>query len=230
MVDKKEAPVSSETRNQFSACACSLFRVLDESRVSEKNPDDYDEYTTGCAGGKTKSRFLPGHDAKLKSLLIKSGIHDWSVRKHLGGGDDQIASAEVFAKDYGFDTQVLAGIVRGKQKLADKAKPKKATAPATTTAAPALAAVVADEEAKHQKKQREKIRQQQAHAEWADDAQLGAQSAREERERGLVKAKVGRWEYLGLINEKSGAFHYTSNSGDKKVAKSGRFTLVGDSK
>lgn len=79
-------------------CACASFEVDDQG--------------TGCTDT-TARQFAVGHDAKLKSLLIRAGIEGKTVR-HGGNSLDPVKAAAQF----GFAALVQAGIDRGRAKAA----------------------------------------------------------------------------------------------------------------
>jgi len=103
-----EAPKAS---NDPRPCECSFFEVLVNFR---DNPEEggeplYDDVvTTGCTST-TRKMFAPGHDAKLKSLLIKYGALDEEIYR-LEGSVRVSASADNWATRYGFTDQVCSGI------------------------------------------------------------------------------------------------------------------------
>lgn len=97
--------------------------------------------------------------------------------------------------------------------------------------AKSLAEIVAAEEAKHEAEQAAS----RPEPEWDDTDEASAPiledeaamntAAREEREAGLVKAKVGRWTQEGYVNE-DGSFTYAKRSGGTKTVAAGKFQLV----
>lgn len=64
-------PSSQRTDKAEYPCLCAQYVVVDPETGEQKAE-------TGC-DQKTRSRFAPGHDAKLKSLLINAGVHGWRV-------------------------------------------------------------------------------------------------------------------------------------------------------
>ncbi|MGW7356626.1 hypothetical protein ACWGI0_08245 [Streptomyces sp. NPDC054802] len=109
------------------ACTCSQFATEDGR-------------TTGCQA-ETKRLFAPGHDAKLKSFLIKAGAEGVEVIRTVDGIASP-ADASTHAAKFAFGHMVAAGITRAETKAAEKAeraaaraarktapkKPKKVTA------------------------------------------------------------------------------------------------------
>lgn len=227
-------------------CECSKYEAFIAEQHTEENlaSGNYDVFSTGCAAT-TKREFAPGHDAKLKSFLILHGSQGHEIR--FGITSD---TAEGFAKRYTFGYMILEGIEKAKGKLAAKAerlaakaaKPAKAErklAEAAKVVAPTptqIADVVAAEEAAHAQAEADKVAQREASADWddapkatepvilEDDAQMNT-LAREARDAGKVKAKVGRWEHEGFVNE-DGSFTYAKRSGGTKTAPAGKFTLI----
>jgi hypothetical protein len=236
-VKAAEAPKAS-----FTACACSRFSVLVNLR--NENEDDSgdliwdEELTTGCGGGKTKATFLPGHDAKLKSALIKWGIEGYDVQEDTGGVT-LLGDALKHAAKFGFDYMVSAGIKRGTARLAEKrdkaearAAKKAAPKPKKTTAAavkpeptPPLAEVVASEQAAHEEAEKAKVaeREKTMAADWGDAE--GATAGCEMTDLPEVQIKVGRWEYKGVVCA-SGHAHYLAKDGHtRKQAEPGKFEV-----
>lgn len=76
-----------------TACECGQysFKVNSEQK------------TTGCKGDLTYRKFAPGHDAKLKSLLIQAAVEDAPVND---------SPALEIAREYGFADQVEVGAAR----------------------------------------------------------------------------------------------------------------------
>lgn len=218
---KKAAPAPAK----LSACECSAFRVLIGLRTAEDGDLTWDsEETTDCAGGKTKSTFLPGHDAKLKSFLIKAGVNEWEVRRGTGGVDT-IGDAMSFARGYGFQGMVEAGIKRGLGRQAEKSKPRQAAKKTAEPTKKPLAKVVADEQAKHEAEAAEQVRQREKSADWSD-ADKAAEQHCELTDKPEVKAKVGRWEYRGVVCEAK-HLHYLAKDGHtRKQAEKGKFEIL----
>lgn len=126
----KNLTTATEEQSEYTRCACHAFEI--ESWKGDVPPDgdpgDYVKYEgTGCTQ-MTHRTYAPGHDAKLKSLLIKAGSAGLEVVFH-GGGVNSHASAEKFAESLGFGHQVLAGIERAKAKQAEKKAAKKSAKP-----------------------------------------------------------------------------------------------------
>lgn len=99
--------------------------------------------------------------------------------------------------------------------------------------AKSLAEIVAAEEAKHA----EAEAAARPEPEWDDEPAKAADApileddaamntlAREASEAGKVRAKVGRWEHLGYVNE-DGSFTYAKRSGGTKTVAEGKYTLI----
>lgn len=217
-------------------CECSNYEAFVPEQLTEDNvaSGDYDIFSTGCTSD-TKRLFAPGHDAKLKSFLIKQHLAGNEIRRNEGGM--AISTDAVTASDrYEFGHLVVAGITKGEAAAEAKASRKAAIATkraeakaiskagAAAVAAvktPTLAQVVADEEAAYAEASAARIREQQAEADWENEAT----HAREERERDLVKAKVGRWEYPGYVDEDK-KFHYRNKGNLLLTAPAGTYTLI----
>lgn len=102
-----------------TACTCSQFSTEDGR-------------TTGCKA-ETKRQFAPGHDAKLKSFLIKAGAEGTEVIRTVDGIASP-ADASTHAAKFAFGHMIAAGITRAEGKAAEKAE--RAAARAARKAAP----------------------------------------------------------------------------------------------
>lgn len=103
-----------------TACTCSQFATEDGR-------------TTGCEA-ETKRLFAPGHDAKLKSFLIRMGAEGTEVIRTVDGIASP-ADASTHAAKFAFGHMVAAGITRAEGKAAAKAeRAAKKAAPKTVTA------------------------------------------------------------------------------------------------
>ncbi|WP_406105412.1 hypothetical protein [Micromonospora globbae] len=102
---------------KLTTCRCAAFAVIDGNRVVEQ---------TGCTR-QTNRQFVQGHDAKLKSLLIRAGVAGLRVR---WTEDDQAREGDPLAasRGFGFGHQVEAGIRGRLDKLAKQAERKAAKA------------------------------------------------------------------------------------------------------
>lgn len=123
----QQLTTATEEQSTYSRCACHAFEIQTWSaEVPEgADPGDYAQYEgTGCTQ-LTHRTFAPGHDAKLKSLLIRAGAAGAEVVRH-EGGVTVVTSAERVAEHFGFWHQVLAGIRRSQAKAAEKTARKTA--------------------------------------------------------------------------------------------------------
>ncbi|MER6329239.1 hypothetical protein ABT298_07855 [Streptomyces sp. NPDC001034] len=108
------------TATEQNPCECSRYSVLVNVREAENGDLVWDEeLTTGCAAGARKL-FAQGHDAKLKSFLIRAGAAGHEVRRE-DGGMVSVADAATHANHYSFGHLVVAGIERAEAKAAAKA-------------------------------------------------------------------------------------------------------------
>jgi len=201
---KPETLGTSKTR-----CACHAYEI--ESWIGEVpedgDPNDYVQYEgTGCTQY-TERIFAPGHDAKLKSLLIKAGAAGLEVVLHDGGVNSH-ASAEHFAKGLGFEHQVLAGIKRAQAKAMARAEKK---------------AAKVEQKLMYNAEQAEaKIKKAQAAAKQSQAPRTQQQQVAEKAlETPPYTIKVGRWTYQAVIDQKGNATYQTSGGQTKTVKKSG---------
>jgi len=82
---------------------------------------NYADAVTGeriACNAETTRTFAPGHDAKLKGFLIRTGIAGHEVRVL---GEPMTQGVGTIANRFGFSGQVLRGIVKGAKKKAAKA-------------------------------------------------------------------------------------------------------------
>jgi len=173
------------------------------------DPNDYVEYIgTGCKGRLTSRTFAPGHDAKLKSLLIRAGAMGAGVRQQLGGLAT-VGGAQKVADQFGFGHQVAHGIERALVAADAKANDK-----------------AAKEQAKAEAKAAKK-----AEADAAKAASLEAakpkKAAKAEPGPVKVRIKVGpRWQYDAVVDTKTGIATYTTAKGEVKTATEDKWSLV----
>ncbi len=213
-----------------TACECSKYEAFIPEQHTEENlaSGNYDSFDTGCQAT-TKREFAPGHDAKLKSFLITHGAQGHEIRY-----GSTVAPVEDFAKQYTFGYMIIEGIAKAKDKMAARAeRAAKKSKPAERKSAGTvnLADVVKAEEAAHAEAEARKVAEREQSADWGDvkdiaevEADLDTK-AREERERDLVTAKVGRWEYQGYIDE-NGTFTYRNKDNELKTKAEGKYKLV----
>lgn len=232
--------MASKTTEAATPCECSLFDAV-PGNLTEKDLADgsYPIEEIGCTAT-TKNTFAPGHDAKLKSFLIKQGFAGWDVRRSI-----TVGTALGFADSYGFGSQVRAGIAKLQAKAEARAaraagrkapKPERKLAESAGIVVPAqpaksLAEIVAQEEADHAAQ----VAANRPKPEWDDETSATTPTledeaamnthAREERERGLVVAKVGRWQYEGFVADDE-TFSYVAKDGQRKAVPQGKYTLV----
>lgn len=224
-----------------TACECSKYEAVIGAQLTEENraSGNYETFSTGCVAT-TKREFAPGHDAKLKSFLITHGAQGHDIKFGI-----TLGTAEQFAKQYTFGYMILEGIAKATEKANAKAEreaaraakknaPKAERKLAEGAGVVKVADVVKAEEAAHQEAEAAKVAARENSAEWddakpapilEDDAAMNT-LARESREAaGLVKAKVGRWEHEGYVNE-DGSFTYAKRSGGTKTVAEGKYTLI----
>lgn len=186
--------------NAKTRCACHAYEI--ESWKGDVPPDgdpgDYVKYEGTNCTQYTERIFAPGHDAKLKSLLIQAGASGLAVVQH-DGGMATTSSAETVAKSYGFELQVLAGIKRAQAKAMERAEKKAAKAQK------AMAAQTSKEIAKRA----------------AQDAKAKKDTPAEPP----FLVKVGRWTYPAVLDQKGNAT-YKTKSGQTRSAKKGSYELV----
>lgn len=201
-------------------CLCSQFEIVTREFELPGGEPDYDAESTGCTET-TAREFAPGHDAKLKSLLIRAGIAGLEVRQNLGGVVHS-GTAETMGRQFAFGYMVQTGIERGRAKAAAKAEKKAArkAAPKAKTNKPAVemprkvgAHVVAA------------ITAAAVEASTEGPAVLRELLTLDGPAAETVKIKVGRWEYSAVIAD-NGDATYTTAKGGSAVAVKGTYKLA----
>jgi len=183
-----------------TACACQFYSGTDAKG---------EVLSTGCDESTVRT-FRPGHDAKLKSLLIKVAVAGNQVTKRTDEGDVEMDPLHA-AEEFGF-----RGLVEKSVEAAQE-KAKARQAKADERAAKKEAAERAKAEAKAERER--KAAQKKAHAE-------AVAKAAEDRkgQPGPAKAKVGRTTVDGEILA-DGTFKYLK--GDEEV-ETDSYTVVID--
>ncbi|MEU0246652.1 hypothetical protein ABZ192_20415 [Streptomyces sp. NPDC006235] len=127
------AKTAQADADELKPCECAAYDALPADLTEEQVASgDYEVFTTGCTAT-TKRQFAPGHDAKLKSALIRWGALGLDIRRNEGGVATS-ASADKHAARYAFAHMVTAGVKRAEAKAAEKAR--KAEERAARKAAP----------------------------------------------------------------------------------------------
>lgn len=96
-------------------CLCGSYAV------EVKTDEGIERQVTGCEV-ETSARFAPGHDAKLKSLLIGAGAKGHSVVKTTDEDGEVTLSAMEAANEFGFASTVEKGIEKAAQREQAKAE------------------------------------------------------------------------------------------------------------
>lgn len=99
-------------------CQCTLYAVeVEQNGELVLETIDCEEVTA--------SKFAPGHDAKLKSMLIRAGSEGLRVFKTVraadGSEEDVEYGHEAAADDYGFGDKVRSGVALARQRAEEKA-------------------------------------------------------------------------------------------------------------
>ena len=105
----------NSAQTEPTRCACSRYSVL----VNVREADDGDlvwddELSTGCTATARKT-FAQGHDAKLKSALIKWGAEGYEIRRD-DGGVAVTGDAFTMAREFAFHDMVVSAIARRGEK------------------------------------------------------------------------------------------------------------------
>lgn len=177
-------------------CACKDYAVKFDGQ----------ERTTAC-DAESRGVFAPGHDAKLKSLLIFAGTHGHRVEHRTDEGTHEMSHVEA-AEQHGFRPQVEFAVSKAAEKAAAREQRE------------ALAAE------RREQREREKVeRREQREREKAERAERKRMAEEQEvrlPEPGPARALVGRSEFDGEISA-DGLFHYQAD-GSAQVAE--KYTVV----
>ncbi|MFI9117884.1 hypothetical protein ACIGW0_00495 [Streptomyces bikiniensis] len=122
MAAKNTAKTAPAATDEAQACECSRYDAMFPDELTEENLEsgDYQVFETGCTAT-TKRLFAPGHDAKLKSALIKWGALGLDIRRTDEAGVAVSAEAVKHASRYKFAGMVEAGIKRAEERRVAKA-------------------------------------------------------------------------------------------------------------
>lgn len=196
----EEKPARERKVVEPTRCECGLYTGTDAKGAA---------LSTDCTETNTRT-FKPGHDAKLKSLLIKVGAAGGQVTKTVGGETEEMDPLHA-ADLYGFRNLVEKSVDAAKAKADERAKAAEARQ------AKKDAAAKAKEEAKAKREQAAAAKK--AHAKAVEEAAEAAKS-----NPGPAKAKVGRTTVDGEILA-DGTFKY--KKGDEEVETT-NYTVVID--
>lgn len=197
----EEKPKREKKVVEPTPCACQFY--------SGQNAKG-DTLSTGCTEV-TPRTFRPGHDAKLKSLLIQVGSAGNQVTKTVDGETSEMDPLHA-AEEYGF-----RGLVE-KSVEAAKAKEDARAAKAQEREAKKAEAAQKKEAAKAERER--KAAQKKVHAKAVEDAAEARKS-----EPGPATAKVGRNKFDGEILA-DGQFKYTDAKGEEQ--ETSNYTVVID--
>ncbi|MFD7570697.1 hypothetical protein ACFV6U_09240 [Streptomyces sp. NPDC059810] len=145
MAAKNTAKTAPAASDELHACECSRYDAVFPDELTDANLEsgDYQIFETGCTAT-TRRLFAPGHDAKLKSALIKWGALGLDIRRTDEGGVATSAEATKHASAFKFAHMVAAGIKRAEDKrLAKLAKAEERAAKKVAKAEPANPIVTA---------------------------------------------------------------------------------------
>jgi hypothetical protein len=223
-----EAPADKPAKAEpkTTDCECGNWEIgRTHDAPAEGGEPEVTIETTGC-DSQTRRVFAPGHDAKLKSLLIKAGVYGMEVRTGRDSGLLQTMDAATAASRFEFANMVEKGIEAGKAKLAarDERDAKRKERAAKAKAPRQVGAKV-----------REEVPVQDL-----DSLVAGATGDEVDGARGdampqapavqddwrPAQVKVGRWTYDALIDRATGEANYVDGNGRKQVAKLGKYAEV----
>lgn len=196
----EEKPARVKKVVEPTRCECGLYTGKDVKG---------EDLATGCTETNTRT-FKPGHDAKLKSLLIQVGAAGGEVTKTVDG-ETEVMDPLHAADLYGFRNLVEKSVDAKKAEQADKARK------AEERQAKKDAAAKAKEEAKAKREKAAEAKK--AHAKAVEEAAEAAKG-----KPGPAKAKVGRTTVDGEILA-DGTFKYKKDDEDVETT---NYTVVID--
>jgi len=188
----EEKPARVKKVVEPTACACQNFTGTDK---------DGNTLSTGCSE-ETVRTFRPGHDAKLKSLLIKTAVAGNQAVKQVDGKGVEMDPLHA-AEEFGF-----RGLV---EKSVEAAKAKE-------DARAAKAEVRAQKKAEADKKKAEAkaAREQAAERKKAHEKAVADAAEARKGQPGPATAKIGRQKFDGEI-QSDGSFKYLNAKGEETV-------------
>lgn len=184
-----------------TACACQFYTGKDAKG---------EELTTGCDEATVRT-FRPGHDAKLKSLLIKTASAGHQVVKTADGETNEMDPLHA-AEEFGFRSLV--------EKSVDAAKAKQEARDAKAREREQAKAQKEQAKAEAKAERERKAAEKKAHAKAVEDAAEARKSTP-----GPATAKVGRNKFDGEILA-DGTFKYLDGQGKEQETTS--YTVVID--
>lgn len=184
-------------------CACQFYTGKDSKGEA---------LSTGCSE-ETVRTFRPGHDAKLKSLIMRTAVAGNLVVKEVDGSPTEMDPLHA-AEEYGFRDLV--------EKSVESAKAKADAAAAKAEERAAKRAKI--EEAKAAAKAE---REQRAAAKKAHEDAVAKAAEDRKGQPGPATAKVGRQKFDGEILA-DGTFKYANAKGEE--VETGNYTVVIDPK
>lgn len=184
-------------------CACSLYTGTDGKGEA---------LSTYCEAVTVRT-FGPGHDAKLKSLLIKTAIAGEDVIKIVDGRETEMSPVHA-AEEYGFRDLVEKGVETHRSKQAKRDEARAETERKRNERA------AAKEEAKAERKRTQEERKAQAAA-----LKAAIDKANAEKVPGPARAKVGRTEFDGEVLQ-DGTFKYVNSEGTEVETE--KYTILVD--
>lgn len=198
---------------ELKPCQCGWYEIeiWDLDMPEGADPGEYVQYVgTNCTRTTTRE-FAPGHDARLKSLLIRAGARDYGVAHH-SGGVLKVGTAESVADGYGFAHQVVAGIERAKARAEAKVAKKAAKSAAKAQLADIAAEGKALATAALAKKAAKKAE--------ADAARPAAPAT------STMQIKVGAHVYEAVVDNATQEATYTTKSGQTKTVAESKWSVA----
>jgi hypothetical protein len=211
----------TQTAAPVHACECGKW-------IATSGEDDTQILATAC-GATTRKTFAPGHDARLKGLLIDAGACGYMVKRiDEPVAIDPVRAAGRFGFGHMVDTGITNRIAKTNAKI-DRDNARRARK-ALLGGTPGLAAIPAapvigsdpepdgQDDAAIEADALEEVLEAAFGPETPAEAPADARIGR--------KIRVGRWTYMVESAYSDGAVAYIDRSGESRVVAEGKFRWV----
>jgi len=214
-----EVKTERTKKTALKPCACSFFEIGEDFTNANGEPDRTIE-TTECTR-QTHRIFAQGHDAALASFLVRAEYDGQTIWRADGGLLTTYSGAAHAASSVS-------------EALAEKAEKALANLRARSAAKADRAAVreaaraereAAKAQAKAEKEAAKAAKTEQAEPPRDVPVRVIDTAPAQAEERGLVKIKVGRWEYDATIDD-SGVATFRDSNGVEQTREQGTYRVL----